>query len=90
MAALPYQGPQPDEPEASIDVVRYEHPPTDLDLILRDPVLQWRASQMTRAGMTVFQARKLALDNRVDLHFVIHRLIGRGCSPDLAFDIASS
>jgi hypothetical protein len=36
------------------------------------------------------QARSLALDRSVDIHFVVSRLLQRGCPPDTAFLIASS
>lgn len=84
---LPYRGPQPDpDPGDAADV---EEPKTELDQIIADPVLQWRCRQFVGAGMTLHQARKLACDNRVDVHYVLYRLIGRGCDPTLAFDIAS-
>lgn len=84
----PYKPPEKPVAEAQLELPLY--PPSDLDLILQDPVLQWRCKNLLDAGMTLPQARKLALDNRVDLHFVLYRLIGRGCAPDIAFDIASA
>jgi hypothetical protein len=60
-----------------------------LEQILADKVLLYRCERLVKAGMTIPQARKLAVDNRVDLHFVIERLINRGCPIDTAFDIAS-
>lgn len=66
-----------------------EQPVGDLDAFYHDPVLKYRAASLAKAGMNPRQARHLALDRRVDLHFVTHVLIGRGCDPDTAFDIAS-
>lgn len=84
--------PAPEEPDAAEgEQLALPVPePTELDLIMRDPVLTWRCSQLVKAGLTIPQARKLALDNRVDLHYVVYRLIGRGCDPSVAFDIASA
>jgi hypothetical protein len=81
------ENPEAPEPQGALN----EAPPeaTDLDRVLADPVIRWRAAQLVKAGLNTRQARKLALDNRVDLHFVVHRLLERGCDPDVAFDIAS-
>ncbi len=75
----------PPEPEQ----VEPEQVDEEIDLILGDKVLQWRAEQLANNGMNPRQARALALDRRVDIHFVVSRLLARGCDPDLAFDIAS-
>jgi hypothetical protein len=63
--------------------------PDDLDRILADPILQWRCKRLLDNGFNLPQARTLALDRTVDIHVVIERLVGRGCSPDVAFLIAS-
>ena len=65
------------------------HEPTQLDMILADKVLQFRCKRLLDAGLTLDQARDLALDRSVDLHYVEARLIARGCTPDLAYAIAS-
>lgn len=74
------------QPEASTEVPYHE--PTDLDLILADKVLQWRCKVFIDLGMTIPQARKLALDKAVDTNFV-RGLVARGCAPTVAFDIAA-
>jgi len=61
----------------------------EISSFIGDPVLRHRAERMANAGLNPRQARTLALDRRVDLHFVTDTLIGRGCDPDIAFDIAS-
>jgi hypothetical protein len=81
--------PQPERRPENLQEALAPTTVTDLDRVLADPVLRWRAAQMVKAGLNTSQARKLALDNRVDLHFVVHRLLERGCDPDVAFDIAS-
>ena len=40
-------------------------------------------------GMTPPQARTLALDRSVDVHWVVEKLLKRGCDPAVAFDISS-
>lgn len=62
-------------------------PPTQLDLILADKVLQHRCKRLLDAGLTLQQARDLALDRAVDLHLVTETLVGRGCPPALAYEI---
>jgi hypothetical protein len=62
----------------------------DIDPFLHDDVLRWRAKELRRNGMIPAQARSLALDRSVDIHFVVSRLLKRGCPPDTAFLIASS
>lgn len=79
----PYPHPEPPEraePETA----------DDIDPFLHDDVLRWRAKELRRNGMIPAQARSLALDRSVDIHFVITRLLKRGCPPDTAFLIASS
>lgn len=83
----PRQEEEPIIPAATSIVPSY--PPRELDEILGDKVLQWRCKQFVDAGFNLHQARKLTCDRTVDLHFVIHHLVGRGCPIDLAFDIAS-
>lgn len=61
----------------------------DIDPFLHDPVLRWRAGKLRRNGMNPRQARSLALDRSVDVHWVVTDLLLRGCDPDIAFDIAS-
>ena len=80
----PYPHPEPPdraepEPEDS----------DDIDPFLYDPVLRWRAKELRRNGMIPAQARNLALDRSVDVHWVVERLLKRGCPPDTAFLIAS-
>jgi len=60
-----------------------------LDEIMRDKVLQWRCHQFLKAGFNMAQARRAAVDRSIDLDFVRTRLVGRGCDPSTAFDIAS-
>lgn len=63
--------------------------PEDIDPFLYDDVLRWRAKELRRHGMQPKQARTLALDREVDIHWVIERLLKRGCPPDTAFLIAA-
>jgi hypothetical protein len=81
----PYPHPEPPE--------RAEPEPPDADDIdpfLHDEVLRWRAKELRRNGMIPAQARSLALDRSVDIHWVVTRLLKRGCHPDTAFLIASN
>jgi len=61
----------------------------DIDPFLQDNVLRWRARRLRDNGMIPAQARALALDRRVDVHWVVESLLKRGCAPDTAFLIAS-
>lgn len=74
-----------EEPEYGAEVVPY-HEPTQLDKILADKVLQFRCKRLLDAGLTLDQARDLALDRNVDLHRV-EGMIAAGCAPDLAYAI---
>jgi hypothetical protein len=78
-----------DEPFKVGPIIPVEVPPDDLSVILNDGRLSYRCEQFLAAGLTLEQARTLTLDNTVDLHFVVDRLVGRGCDPFTAFDIAS-
>jgi hypothetical protein len=52
-----------------------------------DPqVVEWRRSQLRRAGFPVDLAALAAEDTRLDLHAVIE-LVERGCPPRLALRI---
>lgn len=77
--------PEPDEPPVSPEPLNSD----DIDPFLHDNVLRWRAKELRRHGMIPAQARSLALDRSVDIHFVVERLLKRGCHPDTAFLIAS-
>ncbi len=77
--------PEPEQVEPEPEEDEYD----EYDLFRHDKVLSWRAEELARAGMNPRQARALALDRRVDIHFVVHRLLKRGCDPAVAFDIAS-
>lgn len=59
-----------------------------INRLMVDKVARYRCEMLLRAGMTLAQARTLAVDSRVDLHFVLYGLIARGCDPSTAFDIA--
>ena len=79
---------RPTEPE------QVEEPQTvgdamDIDAVLRDPVIRWRARILAQNGMTPQQSRVLALDRRVDTRWVVDHLLLKGCDPAVAFDIAS-
>jgi hypothetical protein len=83
----PYPHPErPETPEGDTPVYDSD----DIDPFLHDDVLRWRAKELRRNGMIPAQARSLALDRSVDIHFVVSRLLQRGCPPDTAFLIASS
>lgn len=79
---------QPDQ-ATSTPIGPYGSEPTG-DPFEYDPVLRWRSNELRRAGMIPAQADSLALDRSVDTHWVVERLLKRGCSGDLAFLIASS
>jgi hypothetical protein len=52
-----------------------------------DPhVVEWRRSQLARAGFQAALAAQAAKDTRLDLHAVIE-LVERGCPPGLALRI---
>jgi hypothetical protein len=52
-----------------------------------DPhVVEWRRSQLVRAGFRAALAERAAQDTRLDLHAVIE-LVERGCPPGLALRI---
>ena len=74
---------QPTDPD------QIEPDAADIDPFLHDNVLRHRARRLRDNGMNPRQARALALDRRVDVHWVINRLLKRGCDPSVAFDIAS-
>lgn len=75
---------QPTDPE-QVEPVDLE----DIDPFLHDKVLRHRARRLRDYGMNPRQARTLALDRAVDIHWVIDRLLKRGCDPDTAFLIAA-
>lgn len=63
-------------------------PPDDeIDLVLGDPVVRYRAEQFAAMGFNPPQSRALALDRSVDLHHVRDDLIGKGCEVLTAFRI---
>ena len=74
---------EPDEPAQPSDS-------DDIDPFMHDPVLRWRAKRLRDNGMIPPQARSLALDRSVDVHWVVDALLRRGCDPDTAFLIASN
>ncbi len=86
----PFGGPPP-EPERMPTEPEQVEPPDndDIDPFLHDDVLRWRAAQLRKNGMNPRQARALALDRKVDVHWVVTQLLQRGCDPVFAFDIAS-
>ena len=86
---FPYT-PQPNREEPDEPTVGDMLDASDIDPFLADNVLVWRAKELRRHGMIPPQARSLALDRSVDIHWVISRLLKRGCPPDTAFLIASS
>jgi len=85
----PYPHPEPpdrgDETEPALPDAE-----SFIDPFLHDPVLLHRARTLAREGMIAPQARSLALDRSVDVHWVVERLLKRGCPPDTAFLIASN
>jgi hypothetical protein len=86
-------GPQPDPDRLPTDAEQVDPGPPDnddIDPFLYDQVLRHRARRLREYGMIPAQARSLALDRAVDVHWVIDRLLKRGCTPDLAFLIASN
>lgn len=76
----------PTSPEQTVEQAELDH---EVSTILADPVVRWRAKILADNGMNPRQARALALDRRVDVHWVVDRLLSRGCDPAVAFDIAS-
>jgi hypothetical protein len=85
----PFHVDPPESYRKETEPEQVEAEPDDIDILITDKVARHRAERLAAAGLNTFQARALALDRRVDIHFVIDRLIGRGCPPDIAFDIAS-
>lgn len=51
-----------------------------------DEVVDWRRTQLTRAGFPLPQAAEIASDGRFDLHALIE-LVECGCRPELAVRI---
>lgn len=85
----PFGPPYPDGPDPDPGPPEPE-PQDNIDPFLHDDVLRWRAKELRRAGMHPPQARSLALDRKVDVHWVVTRLLDRGCPSDTAFLIASN
>jgi hypothetical protein len=54
-----------------------------------DPVEHWRYQELLRAKFDVGPASLMAADRTIDIHFVVERLLNRGCSHELAYAIAS-
>jgi hypothetical protein len=81
--------PEPDRQPTDPDQVDDEPVEDEITTLLRDPVVRWRAKILIDHGMTIRQARALALDRRVDTRWVIDSLLVKGCDPNVAFDIAS-
>lgn len=52
----------------------------------RDGVVEWRRTQLLRAGFPLEVAASVAENDRYDLHRVIE-LVDRGCAPELALRI---
>lgn len=87
----PFGPPQPDPDRMPTEPEQVEEPEVedDIDVMLGDPLIRWRAEQFAAMDFTPHQARALALRRTVDVHWVRNALIGRGCDRDIAFDIAS-
>ena len=49
-------------------------------------VIRWRREQLTRAGLPLPLAARIAKDTRYDLHALIE-LVEQGCRPELALGI---
>lgn len=49
-------------------------------------VSSWRRDQLVRAGFALPDARRLAADQRYDLHALLD-LVSHGCEPELAVRI---
>ena len=83
--------PDPDDPDTEIPYGA-QLPQVDVDerlaAIIRDPILQWRCKVFLDLGMTMEQARHLALDKNADTNLA-RKLIRGGCEPAVAFDIVS-
>ena len=80
--------PPPNKPEPEKLPAAPAYPPADLDVFVRDPVLQWRHKVFVDLGMTIQQARRLATTKAADLNQA-RRMIAAGCDPNIAFDILS-
>lgn len=77
---------QPTDPDQTPDAD--PGPPDDeIDLVLGDPLICWRAEQFAAMGFNPPQSRHLALDRSVDLHRVRDDLIEKGCDVLTAFRI---
>lgn len=80
--------PRPDPERRPTDADQIE-PVDEIEAVLADPIVRWRAEQFASMNFTPHQARALALNRRVDIHWVRVNLIEKGCDPMVAFDIAS-
>lgn len=78
----PYR--RPTEPEQRMEPETEEQ----IDVLLADPVVRWRAERFASLGFTPGQTRTLALAKHV-APYDVGRLLDRGCPHDIAFDIVS-
>jgi hypothetical protein len=77
-------GPEP-EPETAVIPRPVDDP--ELEAVIADPVLQWRCKVFLDLGMTLRQARILAVARPApDLNRARH-MVAAGCDPHVAFDI---
>lgn len=77
-------GPEP-EPETAVIPRPVDDP--ELEAVIADPVLQWRCKVFLDLGMTLRQARILAVAHPAPDLDTARRLVARGCEPHVAFDI---
>jgi hypothetical protein len=84
---FPRREPEPDEQlEPETAVPRPVDDP-ELEAVIADPVLQWRCKVFLDLGMTLRQARILAVARPApDLNRARH-MVAAGCDPHVAFDI---
>ena len=61
--------------------------PTDEEV--NDPIVRWRYQELSKEGFEPAAALELASNRKVDIRYISERLIARGCSPDLAYQISS-
>jgi hypothetical protein len=64
--------------------IRRQVPAAQTDLELSS----WRAERLRESGFTRADARRIAADDRYDLHALLE-LIDRGCPPELAARIVA-
>ena len=56
---------------------------------VEDSIVRWRYQELLKAGFDPLPALGLAVNRQIDLRLVTDRLIARGCTHELAYQIVS-